>query len=117
MRGPVSQDPASFPYELYDLTHDWTQSDNVADKYPEKVKEMDKLFWEEAARYQVMPLEATVATRLIAPRPSLSAGRTHFSWDGPITGTPNGDVPSILNASYTLVGGSARLPTGKRLRV
>ena len=99
--GPVSQDPASFPYELYDLTHDWTQANNVAAKYPDKVKEMDKLFWQEAAKYQVMPLDATVATRLIAPRPSLSAGRTHFTWDGPITGTPNGDAPSILNASYT----------------
>jgi arylsulfatase A-like enzyme len=98
--GPVSQDPASFPYELYDVTHDWTQFNNVADKYPDKVKEMDQLFWEEAAKYQVMPLDATVATRLIAPRPSLSAGRTHFTWDGPITGTPNGDAPSILNASY-----------------
>jgi len=32
--GAVSQDPASYPYELYDLTKDWTQFDNVADKYP-----------------------------------------------------------------------------------
>ena len=99
--GPVSQDPASFPYELYDTTKDWTQSENLAAKYPDKVKEMDKLFWEEAAKYQVMPLDATVATRLVAPRPSLSVGRTHFSWDGPVTGMPYGDSPSILNTSYT----------------
>ncbi len=98
--GPVSQDPASFPYELYDLTKDWTQFNNVADKYPEKVKEMDRIFWQEAAKYQVMPLDATVATRLVAPRPSLSAGRTVFTYDGPVTGIPNGDAPSILNSSY-----------------
>src|SRR5262245_60323802 len=65
----VSQDPAGFPYELYDVTEDWTQFDNVADKYPEKVEEMANLFWEEADRYQVLPLDATVATRLVAPRP------------------------------------------------
>ena len=98
--GPVNQDPASYPYELYDLTKDWTQFDNVAAKYPEKVKEMDKLFWEEAEKYQVMPLDASVATRLIAPRPSLGAGRTVFTYSGEITGTPNGDAPSILNSSY-----------------
>jgi arylsulfatase A-like enzyme len=46
----VSQDPASYPYELYDLTKDWTQSDNLADRYPDKVKELDKLFWLEAAK-------------------------------------------------------------------
>src|SRR6185312_13387416 len=43
--GAVSQDPASFPYELYDLTKDWTQFDNVAAKNPEKVKELANLFF------------------------------------------------------------------------
>ena len=98
--GPVSQDPAGFPYELYDVTHDWTQFDNVAAKYPDKVKEMDKLFWQEAAKYNVMPLDASVATRLVTPRPSLSAGRNVFTYSGEMTGTPNGDAPSLLNASY-----------------
>jgi arylsulfatase len=49
----------------------------------------------------VLPLDATVATRLVSPRPSLAAGRTEFSWSGEITGTPNGDAPGILDASYT----------------
>jgi len=96
----VSQDPASFPLELYDVRKDWTQFENVAAQYPEKLKEMDSLFWQEAAKYQVLPLDATVATRFIAPRPSLSAGRTVFTYTVPITGTPNGDAPSILNSSY-----------------
>ena len=100
LAGSVSQDPASFPYELYDLSRDWTQYDNVAAIYPQKVKEMDNLFWQEAAKYQVLPLDATVATRVIAPRPNLAAGRTQFTWSGEITGTPNGDAPSILDSSY-----------------
>ncbi len=98
--GSVSEDPASFPYELYDLTKDWTQFENVAAKYPDKVKELDKLFWSEAKKYQVLPLDATVATRIVSPRPSLAAGRTEFTWLGEITGTPNGVAPSILNTSY-----------------
>jgi arylsulfatase len=98
--GPVSQDPASFPYELYDLSKDWTQYENVADKYPSKLKEMENLFWTEAAKYQVLPLDATMATRAITPRPSLTAGRNTFTWSGEITGTPNGDAPFILDASY-----------------
>ena len=98
--GPVSQDPASFPWELYDLTKDWTQFENVAAKYPDKLKEMDRLFWAEAAKYQVLPLDASVATRLVAPRPNLSAGRNVFTYNSPVTGTPYGDAPSILNTSY-----------------
>ena len=100
LAGAVSQDPANFPYELYDLTKDWTQSDNVADKYPSKLRELEALFWLEADKYQVKPLDASVATRLVQPRPNLAAGRTEFSWSGEITGTPNGDAPNLLNASY-----------------
>ena len=41
-----------------------------------------------------------MATRLVAPRPNLAAGRTEFTWSGEITGTPNGDAPSILDSSF-----------------
>jgi arylsulfatase len=100
MTKPVSEDPASFPYELYDLSRDWTQTDDVAAKYPDKLKEMEKVFWQEASKYQVLPLDASMATRFVTPKPSLAAGKTQFTWSGPVTGTPNGDAPSILNSSY-----------------
>jgi arylsulfatase len=61
---------------------------------------MEKLFWVEAQKYQVLPLDASVATRVVAPRPSLAAGRTEFTWSGEVTGTPNGDAPSVLDSSY-----------------
>jgi arylsulfatase len=98
--GNFSQDPAAYPWELYNVNKDWTQFDNLADKEPKKLKEMADLFWTEAAKYQVLPLDSSVATRLVAPRPSLSAGRSSFTWLGPITGTPNGDAPSVLDTSY-----------------
>ncbi|MEI6705649.1 MAG: arylsulfatase [Methylococcales bacterium] len=96
----ISQDPAGFPWELYDLSKDWTQFDDIADKNPAKLKELEKIFWEEAKKYQVLPLDASVASRMITPRPSITAGRNVFTWTQPLTGTPNGDAPSILNVSY-----------------
>jgi len=90
-----------YPWELYDLGNDWTQYEDVAAKYPDKLKELQALFWEEADKYQVKPLDASVVERIITPRPSLSAGRTEFAWTLPITGVPNGDAPSLLNTSYT----------------
>ena len=91
----------NFPWELYDLRNDWTQADDVAAKNPAKLKELQDLFWQEAQKYQVLPLDASLVTRIIAPRPSLSAGRDVFTWTQPITGVPNGDAPSLLNTSYT----------------
>src|SRR5262249_51453365 len=46
------------------------------------------------------PLDASVGGRIITPKPSLAAGRTEFNWSGEITGTPNGDAPNILAASF-----------------
>lgn len=98
--GKGHPDPAAWPWELYDLSKDWTQYEDVAAKYPDKVKEMDALFWEEAKKNQVLPLNATTFTRLVEPRPSLAAGRSVFTYSGKNTGTPNGDAPSIIATSY-----------------
>ncbi len=109
--GGVGVDPSKFPLELYDLTKDWTQADNVAAKYPEKVKELEAIFWQEAEKYQVEPLDATVVTRLVTPRPSITAGRDVFTWTRPLTGTPYGDAPSVLNTSYTITA-DVEIPQG-----
>jgi len=97
----VKEPVLNWPWELYDLSKDWTQYEDVAARNPAKLKELQDLFWKEAQKYQVLPLDATVVERIIAPRPSLSAGRTEFAWTQPMTGVPNGDAPSLLNTSYT----------------
>ncbi len=98
--GVGNLDPASSPWELYDLTKDWTQSNNIADQNPQKLKELQDLFWSEANKYQVLPLDGSVTPRLITPRPSLTAERNVFTYRGELTGIPNGDAPNVLNTSY-----------------
>jgi arylsulfatase A-like enzyme len=102
--GTAIQDPASaFKFELYDVRKDWTQFTDVAVANPGKMQEMRDLMFAEFARYQVLPLDASVATRMVTPRPSLSAGRSVFTYSGtPITGIPRGTAPSVLNTSYTI---------------
>jgi len=103
--------PLEYPWELYNLNEDWTQFEDVADKYPDKLKELQALFWQEAEKYQVLPLDNSILQRLIQPRPSLAAGRNVFTYSGEITGTPNGDAPSILNTSYNFKA-EVEVPTG-----
>jgi arylsulfatase len=102
--GTAIQDPASaFKFELYDVRNDWTQYTDVAAANPARLQEMTKLMFAEFARYQVLPLDASVATRMVTPRPSLAAGRRVFTYSGkPITGIPRGTAPSVLNTSYTI---------------
>ena len=101
--GAVNPDPFSnVTWELYDLNKDWTQSEDVAAKYPQKLNEMKALFASEARKYQVLPLDASVATHLVMPRPNITAGRTQFVYTRPMTGLPQGDSPLLLNCSYTI---------------
>ena len=100
--GAANPDPLNNQVlELYDLTKDFSQSQNLADKYPDKVKEMKKIFIEEAKKYQVFPMDASVAARIVAPRPNITAGRTEFIYTRPMVGLPQGDSPFLLNSSYT----------------
>ncbi|MDR3407779.1 MAG: arylsulfatase [Methylovirgula sp.] len=102
--GTAIQDPASaYKFELYDTRNDWTQYTDLAAEHPKKMQEMRDLMFGEFAKYQVLPLDASVATRVVAPRPNLTAGRKVFTYSGmPITGIPYSAAPSLLNTSYTV---------------
>jgi arylsulfatase len=102
--GKAVLDPASaFKFELYDVRHDWTQYSDVAEANPAKVREMTDLMFAEFARYQVLPLDASVATRMVTPRPSVAGDRKVFSYTGtPVTGIPRGTAPDLLNTSYSI---------------
>ena len=102
--GKAILDPASaYKFELYDVRHDWSQYEDVAAQHPEKVRELTDLMFGQFAKFNVLPLDASVATRLVAPRPNLTAGRKEFSYSGePVTGLPSSAAPDLLNTSYTI---------------
>ncbi|RVI73885.1 arylsulfatase [Sinorhizobium meliloti] len=101
--GPANTDPLNNQVlELYDLTKDFSQSQNIADQNPDKVKEMKELFIAEAKKYQVFPMDASVAARIVAPRPNITAGRSEFVYTHPMVGLPQGDSPLLINTSYTI---------------
>jgi arylsulfatase A-like enzyme len=50
-------------WELYDTTTDWAQARDVAADYPDKLKELQRLWLIEAVKYNVLPLD----DRIIVP--------------------------------------------------
>jgi arylsulfatase len=91
-----------YKWELYDLTKDFSQANDLAAKMPEKLKQMQALFQKEAAKYQVFPLDNQQFQRAITPRPSTTAGKTAFTYTGENAGIPTENAPSILNRSFTI---------------
>ena len=101
--GPANPDPLNNQVlELYNLKEDFSQTTDLAAKLPQKVKELKAKFVAEAKKYQVFPLDASVAARMVAPRPNITAGRSEFVYTRPMVGLPQGDSPLLLNTSYTV---------------
>jgi arylsulfatase len=102
--GTAIENPASaFKFDLYNVKDDWTQFTDLSAENSAKVQDLKKLMFEEFEKYQVLPLDASVATRMITPRPSVAGDRTVFTYSGrPITGIPRGTAPSLLDTSYTI---------------
>jgi arylsulfatase A-like enzyme len=95
-------DVDAYKWELYNLTADYSQANDLAATMPDKLKQMQATFLQEAAKYNVLPLDNSQFARAIAPRPSAAAGKTVFTYTGENPGIPTGNAPSILNRSYTI---------------
>jgi arylsulfatase len=100
-----------YNWELYNVQEDPTQSNDLAVQMPDKVKQMQDLFYSEAKKYNVLPLDNSTLARWNTPRPSLTAGRTVFTYSGELIGTPGSAAPDIKNKSYTITA-EVEIPEG-----
>jgi arylsulfatase len=100
-----------YKWELYNVDEDPTEFNDLAATMPEKVKQMQDIFYAEAKKFDVLPLDNSSLTRWNAPKPSLTAGRKVFTYSGVLTGVPNSGAPSILNKSYTITA-EVEIPEG-----
>jgi arylsulfatase A-like enzyme len=100
-----------YKWELYNVQEDPTEFNDLADKMPDKLKEMQDLFYSEAKKYDVLPLDNSSLARWNTPRPSLTAGQTVFNYSGELTGVPASAAPDILDKSYTITA-EVEIPAG-----
>jgi arylsulfatase len=91
-----------YSWELYNIANDYSEANDLAAKNPDKLRELQQLFLVEAAKYNVLPLDNSVAQRIIAPRPSGTAGKSVFTYNRSLTGIDPAFAPNLLNKSYTI---------------
>ncbi|MCX5520325.1 arylsulfatase [Kaistia defluvii] len=91
-----------YDWELYNIAEDYSQNNDIAAANPQKLQELKDLFLVEAAKYNVFPLDNSIVQRLLAPRPSSTAGRNTFTYAGQVSGLPASASPDLLTRSYTI---------------
>ena len=100
---PSSDVISGYQWELYDTSKDFSEAQNLAAEAPDKLHELQLLFYAEAAKYNVLPLEHRRIPRLdVSIRPSLTRGRTDFTYYGGLTRIPEGAAPDVKNKSFRI---------------
>jgi arylsulfatase len=71
-----SHDFATDRWSLFDLRHDFAEAEDLADRHPERLREMVELWWAEAGRNGVLPLDDSLVHRAVAMEPPPFGRRT-----------------------------------------
>ena len=94
---------SGYKWELYNVAEDFSEAVNLADKNPDKLHELQLLFYAEAAKYNVLPLDDSRSERLEPGDPSqphARADRVHLH--GALTRIPEGAAPDMKNKSFRI---------------
>jgi arylsulfatase len=95
--------PDDFKWELYHIAEDFSQANNLAAQNPAKLKELQAAFEREAQKYNVYPLDSSLAERMdVRLRPSLTRGRNTFTYYPGTVRIPEGAAPDLKFKDFTV---------------
>jgi arylsulfatase len=107
--GPLYDDGldpnASFDHDVWELYHvaeDLSETNDLAGGHPDKVAELVELWWEEAARNQVLPLDNRVLWTLAHPKPDQRRPRQRFCYFPHRAQVPEQVAANVRNRSHAL---------------
>ena len=97
---PGKYDPDNDVWELYHLPDDFSQAKDLAAQNPDKLKELQNLWWQEAARNKVLPLLGGLAVLfgILPPLPTV----TRYTFAGDVQNVQRGIMPRIYGRSYAI---------------
>jgi arylsulfatase A-like enzyme len=97
---------SSFPMELYKLDEDYSQFTNLATdpSYSNKLEALQSLWWAEAGKNQVLPLNFSFQATIDAAseRPNITKGRLHFEYPDGFSRLPETCAPDLKNTSFRI---------------
>jgi arylsulfatase A-like enzyme len=108
----VEPDPDDFPWELYNVATDFSQSKDLAKENPKKLSDLQARFLIEAAKHNVLPIDSSFADRANpALRPGFNTGRTDFTYYPGMIRIPEANAPDIKNKSFHIAA-DVEIPQG-----
>ncbi|MCP4750008.1 MAG: arylsulfatase [Proteobacteria bacterium] len=99
-------------WELYHVAEDFSEFEDLADKHPDKLRQLQDLWWAEAGRYDVLPLDDRAMQRLFDPRPKPHEDKSEYVYFP--NGAPIGEgvAVNVKNRSHTIAAEAEIPPEG-----
>ena len=98
-------------WELYNLNEDFCETTNLADKERARLIAMIGMWYAEAGKYNVLPIDSRGVQRLAEPRPQIAVGRKKCVFYPGTQMVPTNAVPSLVNVRHS-VSVHAQVPKG-----
>ena len=91
-------------WELYHLDEDFSETNDLAEVHPGRLASLIELFWEEAERYGVLPIDSGEARGLFAGHPVAGTPRARntFVYLPPLDRVPIDAAPALGTRSWQL---------------
>lgn len=89
-------------WELYHLDSDFNERNDLAQDQAERLEQLKALWWKEAGKYKVLPLDDRFAERFAENAERHRAGRTNYTFWAGMGHVPSEVAPDLRSRSYTI---------------
>ena len=98
----TAEDLADAKWMLFNIEEDFSESTDVASRYPDKLAELERLWWIQAAKYNVLPLDGRSVLRQAEPRPQMASPRSEYVYYAGGGEISSSDAVNVLNRSHAI---------------
>src|SRR5262245_40080122 len=98
-------------WELYNVTEDFAETINVADKERDRLIAMVGMWYAEAGKYNVLPIDGRGPARFAEPRPQIAPDRKKCVYYPGTQSVPTSAAPRVVNVKHS-VSVHANVPKG-----
>ena len=98
------------PWELYNVAEDFSETNDLAARHPEKLRELIERWWSEAGRHNVLPLDDRGIVRSIE-QPVLNRPRAVVTYYPGMSSVPRSNMLNFRGRSYSITA-DVEIPAG-----
>jgi arylsulfatase A-like enzyme len=98
-------------WELYHVAEDLAENHDLAAKHRDKLIELIALWYVEAGKYDVLPIDGSGTARMVVERPQIAETRDRYTFRPGTQTLPFWVGPRVLNRAHSITA-DAEIPTG-----